>query len=51
LLSVRDNLAVSKGTVIANLVRLYKALGGGWTPAAIPVQQGSSANGEKGKKG
>lgn len=51
LLSVRDNLAVSKGTVIANLVRLYKALGGGWTPAAIPVGQGSSANGEKEKKG
>jgi NodT family efflux transporter outer membrane factor (OMF) lipoprotein len=31
-LSVKDNLAVSKGTVVSNLVRLYKALGGGWTP-------------------
>ncbi|MCE5255546.1 MAG: efflux transporter outer membrane subunit [Spirochaetaceae bacterium] len=51
LLSIKDNLAVSKGTVIANLVRLYKALGGGWTPAAVPVQQGSSANGEKERKG
>jgi NodT family efflux transporter outer membrane factor (OMF) lipoprotein len=33
-LSLKDNLATSKGTVISNLVRLYKALGGGWTPDA-----------------
>lgn len=39
LLSVRDNLATSKGAVVADLVRLYKALGGGWTPGPIPVKQ------------
>jgi multidrug efflux system outer membrane protein len=32
LLSFQDQLASSNGTVTANLVRLYKALGGGWTP-------------------
>jgi NodT family efflux transporter outer membrane factor (OMF) lipoprotein len=31
LLAFEDNLARSDGTVTANLVRLYKALGGGWT--------------------
>ncbi|MCE5266038.1 MAG: efflux transporter outer membrane subunit [Deltaproteobacteria bacterium] len=31
LLSFRDQLAQSDGTVVANLVKLYKALGGGWT--------------------
>lgn len=36
-LSLKDNLATSQGTVIANLVRLYKALGGGWTPDPLPV--------------
>jgi outer membrane protein, multidrug efflux system len=30
LLSFQDELAQSNGTVTANLVRLYKALGGGW---------------------
>ncbi len=30
LLSFQDQLTQSQGTVIANLVRLYKALGGGW---------------------
>ena len=30
LLSYQDQLAVSEGTVTMNLVRLYKALGGGW---------------------
>jgi len=32
LLSYQDQLAQSKGSVTSNLVRLYKALGGGWTP-------------------
>ncbi|OPY77587.1 MAG: Antibiotic efflux pump outer membrane protein ArpC precursor [Syntrophorhabdus sp. PtaU1.Bin153] len=41
-LSVKDNLAVSKGTVISNLVRLYKALGGGWTPDMPRAAEGSS---------
>jgi outer membrane protein TolC len=31
-LSFQDQLAQSKGQVIANLISLYKALGGGWTP-------------------
>lgn len=30
LLTFQDQLAQSNGTVISNLVRLYKALGGGW---------------------
>jgi NodT family efflux transporter outer membrane factor (OMF) lipoprotein len=32
LLSLQDQLAQSEGTVTSNVVRLYKALGGGWTP-------------------
>ena len=31
LLSFQEQLAISNGNVTANLVRLYKALGGGWT--------------------
>ena len=31
LLSFQEQLAKSEGTVTSNLVRLYKALGGGWT--------------------
>lgn len=34
LLSFEDELAQSEGKVTANLIRLYKALGGGWTSAA-----------------
>lgn len=33
-LSLQDQLAQSAGQVSANLIRLYKALGGGWTPLA-----------------
>lgn len=37
LLSLQDSLAVSDGEVTADLIRLYKALGGGWTPSpALP---------------
>ncbi len=39
LLSFQDELAQSNGAVTANLVRLYKALGGGWAsvePASMP---------------
>jgi NodT family efflux transporter outer membrane factor (OMF) lipoprotein len=39
LLSFEDNLAQSDGVVTANLVRLYKALGGGWR---IFTEAGSS---------
>jgi NodT family efflux transporter outer membrane factor (OMF) lipoprotein len=34
LFSFQDQLAQSNGTVTANLIRLYKALGGGWTSMA-----------------
>lgn len=34
LLTVEDQLVVSSGAVTSNLVRLYKAVGGGWTPPA-----------------
>jgi outer membrane protein TolC len=34
LLSFQDQLAQSNGTVTSNLVRLYKAVGGGWTSLA-----------------
>jgi NodT family efflux transporter outer membrane factor (OMF) lipoprotein len=36
LLSLQDQLAQSGGAVTSNVVRLYKALGGGWTP--LPPQ-------------
>lgn len=36
LLSFEDQLAVSDGTVTSNLIRLYKALGGGWISSAAP---------------
>lgn len=32
LLSFQEQLALSNGNVTGNLMRLYKALGGGWTP-------------------
>jgi len=34
LLSFEDSLAQSDGAVASNLIRLYKTLGGGWTPLA-----------------
>jgi len=33
LLSLEDQSAQSEGTIVSNLVRLYKALGGGWSPS------------------
>jgi NodT family efflux transporter outer membrane factor (OMF) lipoprotein len=38
LLSFQDQLVQSEGAVTSNLIRLYKALGGGWTPE--PPRQG-----------
>ena len=35
LLSFEDQLATSRGAVLSNLVRLYKALGGGWQPFSL----------------
>jgi NodT family efflux transporter outer membrane factor (OMF) lipoprotein len=46
LLSTQDQLAVSQAKVTSNLISLYKALGGGWTPSnAVPeaaIQTASS---------
>jgi NodT family efflux transporter outer membrane factor (OMF) lipoprotein len=36
LLSFQDELAQSDGEVTSDLIRLYKALGGGWTPGETP---------------
>jgi NodT family efflux transporter outer membrane factor (OMF) lipoprotein len=36
LLSLQDQLARSDGAITSHLIRLYKALGGGWTPAPSP---------------
>jgi outer membrane protein TolC len=47
LLAFQDQLAVSDGAVTSNLVRLYKALGGGWeTMEATPseIEKRSSHN-------
>ena len=46
LLSFRDQLAQSDGAVVTNLVRLYKALGGGWT-ALSPTEGETSVNGAR----
>jgi len=34
LLTVQDSLATSEAEVTSDLIRLYKALGGGWNPLA-----------------
>jgi outer membrane protein TolC len=31
LISLEDSLAISDGEMTSNLIRLYKALGGGWS--------------------
>jgi len=36
LLAFREQLAISEGVISVNLVRLYKALGGGWGPMEMP---------------
>lgn len=41
LLVLQDELSQSNGAVTANLVRLYKALGGGWEYAAMMEPSGS----------
>lgn len=42
LLSLEDSLAVSDGEITSNLIRLYRALGGGWSvfPAATTAAAG-----------
>jgi outer membrane protein, multidrug efflux system len=46
LLSFRDQLAQSDGAVVTNLVRLYKALGGGWASLS-PGEKEISPGGAK----
>jgi NodT family efflux transporter outer membrane factor (OMF) lipoprotein len=45
LLNLEDQLAQSSGTVTANLIRLYKALGGGWQPAELPAAKPGATKG------
>jgi NodT family efflux transporter outer membrane factor (OMF) lipoprotein len=39
LFAAEDSLAVSSAEITANLIRLYKALGGGWNPAHKEVKK------------
>jgi len=48
LLSAQDQLASSKAEVTSNLIRLYKALGGGWT--SLPSTAGAAAESPSGSK-
>ncbi len=51
LLSFQDQLAQSKGTVTSNLIRLYKAFGGGWTSMAdAPAPEGRQTASKIGEK-
>jgi NodT family efflux transporter outer membrane factor (OMF) lipoprotein len=43
LINLEDSLAVSDGEMTSNLIRLYKALGGGWS--AFPEQSGTKIDG------
>ena len=44
LLSLQDQLAQSEGTITSNVVRLYKALGGGWTSLAAGEASGRAGD-------
>jgi outer membrane protein, multidrug efflux system len=46
LLSFQDQLAQSEGSVVSDVVRLYKALGGGWT-SLLPERSESPMDGEE----
>jgi outer membrane protein, multidrug efflux system len=46
LLSFQDQLAQSEGALTSDVVRLYKALGGGWT-SLVPENSESPIDGEK----
>jgi NodT family efflux transporter outer membrane factor (OMF) lipoprotein len=41
----QDQFAESEGNVVQNLIRLYRALGGGWDPALADQQSGALVNG------
>lgn len=40
-LAAEENLAGGRGDLVAAVIRLYKALGGGWTPALTPASPAS----------
>ena len=44
LLSFQDQLAESDGAVTSNLISLYKALGGGWTPLISETAESNGKN-------
>ncbi len=44
LLSFQDELAQSNGAIMTDLIKLYKALGGGWE-SLLPSEKEVSANG------
>lgn len=44
LLILQEELAQSNGAVLSNLIRLYKALGGGWTSLAAADEKQESTN-------
>lgn len=46
-LMVEDNLASTRADGVSGLVRLYKALGGGWTPQQDAARRGGSEPPEK----
>lgn len=46
LLSLRDQLALSEGSVTGDAIRLYKALGGGWTTIVPPAAAEADINGK-----
>lgn len=47
LFSLQDELAQSEGAAVSNLVRLYKALGGGWKSLEPATDRSNSAANEK----
>ncbi len=49
LLSFQDQVAQSEGTVTTNLVRLYKALGGGWAPLGFQTSSVAPIGQDKGE--
>jgi multidrug efflux system outer membrane protein len=46
LVAQEDQLAISEGQVMAHLISLYKALGGGWSAASAPTPQTAAASKE-----
>ncbi len=50
--TVQDNdLAISKGAIALNLIRIYRALGGGWQIRLLPMSPGSPPPGVNGVPG